>query len=61
MERFWKLRALYNLKNNNKKMEEKCEVATEPIKSWKVSNECWIYNLLNPVNRMYKHDLIVLQ
>ena len=34
---------------------------TKPIKSWKISNGSWSYNPLNYVNRMYKHDLIIVQ
>ena len=34
---------------------------TKPIKTWKISNESYNYNLLNCINKMYTHDLFYLQ
>ena len=34
---------------------------TKPIKTWKISNESYSYNLLNCINKMYTHDLFYLQ
>ena len=34
---------------------------TKPIKTWKISNESYSYNLLNRINKMYTNDLFYLQ
>ena len=34
---------------------------TKLIKSWKISNKSYSYNLLNRTNKMYTHDLFYLQ
>ena len=34
---------------------------TKLIKSWKISNKSYSYNLLNRINKMYTHDLFYLQ
>ena len=34
---------------------------TKPIKTWKTWNKSYSYNLLNHMNKMYRHDLFYLQ